>query len=104
METAYDQEAKLTEEGKTRVKEIFMTIMQREIMKAYKIPNDVSSRSVSTISQAIYTMTATHCFDGQIVALIFSIFTTNAFCSHLTFVIHCFDRLSQRSTQLVTTM
>ena len=49
METAYDQEAKLTEEGKTRVKEIFMTIMQREIMKAYKIPNDVSSRVVSTI-------------------------------------------------------
>ena len=49
METAYDQEAKLTEEGKTRVKEIFMTIMQREIMKAYKIPNDVSSRVVSAI-------------------------------------------------------
>ena len=53
METAYDQEAKLTEEGKTRVKEIFMTIMQREIMKAYKIPNDVSSRSLCA-SQTSY--------------------------------------------------
>ena len=42
LENAYDNEANLTDEGKAKVKEFFITIMQREISRAYKTPNEVS--------------------------------------------------------------
>ena len=37
---AYDHEGNLTEEGRAKVKEIFTMILQREIARTYKVPND----------------------------------------------------------------
>ena len=42
IEEAYDQNGMLTEAGREKVKEIFIVILQREIAKTYKIPNNVS--------------------------------------------------------------
>ena len=39
IDDAYDHQGNMTEEGRTRVKEIFIQILQREISKTYKIPN-----------------------------------------------------------------
>ena len=40
IDDAYDHQGNMTEEGRTRVKEIFIQILQREISKTYKIPNN----------------------------------------------------------------
>ena len=40
VDQAYDHEGNFTEEGRSKVKEIFILILQREISKTYKIPND----------------------------------------------------------------
>ena len=39
VDDAYDHQGAMTEEGRARVKEIFIQILQREISKTYKIPN-----------------------------------------------------------------
>ena len=40
VDAAYDHEGNFTEEGRSKVKEIFIVILQREISKTYKIPNN----------------------------------------------------------------
>ena len=40
IDEAYDQEGNLTEEGRVKVKEIFTMILQKEIARTYKVPND----------------------------------------------------------------
>ena len=40
IDEAYDQEGNLTDEGRAKVKEIFTMILQREIARTYKVPND----------------------------------------------------------------
>ena len=40
IDDAYDHQGNMTEEGRTRVKEIFIQILQREISKTYKVPNN----------------------------------------------------------------
>ena len=43
MDQSLDDEANLTDEGKAKIKETFIVILQKEIAKTYKIPNNVSA-------------------------------------------------------------
>ena len=42
VNSAYDLEGNLTDEGRSKVKDMFLVILQREINKTYKVPNAVS--------------------------------------------------------------
>ena len=43
IDESYDREGNLTEEGRVKIKDMFLIIMQKEIAKTYKIPNNVGS-------------------------------------------------------------
>ena len=45
IEESYDFEGNLTDDGFAKVKEIFNTILIKEIAKTYKVPNNVSLTS-----------------------------------------------------------
>ena len=47
VEASYDPDGKLTEAGHAKFKEIFNTILVREISKTYKTPNAVSTARLS---------------------------------------------------------